>query len=203
LRIYIDMRFLSAIGFVLLLGSTSLQAQTLPARTQLSVRLDANISSRTARVGDIVPASLVSDLFVNGAEVAPRGTPVRVRVTYARRSGRFHHSGYLTIRLESIDIDGRRFRLESTAIRDKGNGHTRSNVEKIGGGAGLGAIIGAIAGGGKGSLIGGLIGAGAGTGLAAATGRQPAEFHAEEVFDFTLTAPAKRIRHHRRWHHRP
>ena len=172
--------FRNTLIFSLFLGCASLCAQTLPAHTQLNVRLDATVNSRTAGAGDIVPASLASPLYVNGVVIAPRGTALRARVTYARRSGRFHNSGYLTIRLDSIDIDGHRFRLESTAIRDKGNGHTRSNVEKIGGGTGLGAIIGAVAGGGKGALIGGLLGAGAGTGLAAATGRQPAEFHAEE-----------------------
>jgi hypothetical protein len=112
-------------------------------------------------------------------------------VTYVRRSGRFHNPGYLTIRLASIDIDGRHYRLDSTAIRDKGDGHTDSNLEKIGGGAGIGTIIGAIAGGGKGALIGGLLGAGAGTGVAAATGKKPAEFTAESVYDFSLTASAE------------
>jgi len=99
---------------------------------------------------------------------------------------------YLTIRLSSIDIEGRRYHLGNTAIRDGGNGHTDSNLEKIGGGAGIGTIIGAIAGSGKGALVGGLLGAGAGTGVAAATGRQPAQFSVESIYDFHLTAPARR-----------
>lgn len=138
-------------------------------------------------------ASLDRPLIVDGEEVAAAGTPLRAKVTYVRHSGRFHHPGYLTLRLASIDIRGRRYRLESTAIRDKGGSHTRSNVEKIGGGAGLGAIIGAIAGGGKGALLGGLLGAGAGTGVAAATGRRPAEFRRESVYDFDLTLEARRL----------
>lgn len=93
------------------------------------------------------------------------------------------------MRLDSIDIDGQRYRLHSTAIRDEGNGHTRSNVEKIGGGMGIGALIGGLAGGGKGALIGGLLGAGTGTGVAAATGRQTAELPAESVYEFRLTSP--------------
>ena len=165
--------------------------QTIPEGTRLAVRLDANVSSRSAQVGDIVPASLARNLEVDGRVLARAGTPLRGQVTYVRRSGRFHNPGYLTIRLESIDIDGRRYRLQSTAIRDQGDGHTDSNLVKIGGGAGVGTLIGAIAGGGKGALIGGLLGAGAGTGVAAATGRKPAEFTAESVYDFRLNSPAE------------
>lgn len=165
-------------------------AQEIPEGTRLAVRLDANVSSRSAHVGDVVPASLAHDLVVNDHVLARAGTPLRGRVTYVRRSGRFHNPGYLTVRLASIDIDGRHYRLDSSAIRDKGDGHTDSNLEKIGGGAGIGTIIGAIAGGGKGALLGGLLGAGAGTGVAAATGKKPAEFTAESVYDFRLTSSA-------------
>jgi hypothetical protein len=166
-------------------------AQEIPQGTPMVVRLDASVSSGNAQVGDVVPASLVHNLVVNDRVLARAGTPVRARVTYVRRSGRFHDPGYLTIRLASMDIDGRRYDLDSTAIRDKGDGHTDSNLEKIGGGAGIGTIIGAIAGGGKGALLGGLLGAGAGTGVAAATGKKPAEFTAESVYDFHLTSAAE------------
>ncbi len=180
-----------------LIAATSMSAQRLTAGTHLSVRLDRTVSSRTAHVGDRIAASLEQPIIVDGREIARRGTPVRAKVTFVRRSGRFHHAGELTVRLSSIDIHGRRYSLQSTAIRDKGHGHGRSNTEKIGGGAGIGAVIGAIAGGGKGALLGGLLGAGTGTGVAAATGRQPAEFRAESVYDFDLTEPARRLHHHR------
>ena len=165
-------------------------AQEIPDGTRLTVRLDANVSSSTARVGDVVPASLARNLVVNGQVLARSGTPLRGRVTYVRQSGRLHDPGYLTIRLASIDIDGHTYELQSSAIRDEGNGHKDSNLLKIGGGAGLGTVIGAIAGGGKGALLGGLLGAGAGTGVAAATGKRPAEFTAESVYNFTLTSSA-------------
>ena len=191
--------FQALLVLLVLAGSNVLLAQRLPAGTHITVRLDRTVSSRTAQVGDRIAASLEQPIIVAGEEVAGRGTPVRAKVTFVRRSGRFHHAGRLTVRLASIDVRGRRYSLESTAIRDKGNGHGRSNAEKIGGGAGIGAVIGAIAGGGKGALLGGLLGAGAGTGVAAATGRQPAEFRSEAVYDFTLTASARRFHSH--YHH--
>ncbi len=168
------------------------RAATLPAGTELSVQLDSTVSSKTAQVGDLVSASLARDLVVDGRTVARRGAPLRARVTYARSSGRFKSPGYVTVRLASIEIDGTRYELHSSAIRDEGKGHTRSNITKIGGGAGVGALIGALAGGGKGALIGSLAGAGGGTALAAATGKESAELPAETVYDFTLTQAAHR-----------
>ncbi len=163
---------------------------SIPAGTTLNVRLDRTVSSRTARVGDRVACSLADDLVVNDRVIARRGHRLRAVVTYARRSGRLHDPGYVTVRLESIRLGRHYYRLHSTAIRDEGHGHTKSNVEKIGGGAGVGTLIGAIAGGGKGALIGGLLGAGGGTALAAGTGRKPGVLPAESVYQFQLTSTA-------------
>ena len=60
----------------------------------------------------------------------------------------------------------------------------------IGGGAGAGALIGALAGGGKGALIGSAIGAGAGTTAAYATGKKDVGFSPERRLTFRLTQPA-------------
>ncbi len=106
------------------LAGTALLAATIPAGTRLDVRLDRGVTSRDARVGDMVACSLASDLVVDGRVLARQGHPLRARVTYVRRSGRFHHAGYLTVRLDSIDIDGQRYSLESSPIRDEGKGHT-------------------------------------------------------------------------------
>lgn len=106
-------------SFALLCCCFPVLAQRIPEGTSLAVRLDATVSSRSAHVGDIVPASLARDLVVHDRLLARAGIPLRGRVTYARRSGRFHKPGYLTIRLSSIDIEGRRYYLDSTAIRDK------------------------------------------------------------------------------------
>lgn len=175
--------------FLLMCGSAL--AQRVPANTTLTVRLDATVSSETAHVGDVVPVPLAADLVVAGRVLARRGSPLRARVTYARQGGRFRTPGYVMVRLDSITVDGRRYDLSSTAIRDEGKGHTESNVTKIGGGAGIGRGDCAIADRGTGALLGGLAGAGAGTGLAAVTGRQHAELPAESVYTFQLVSASK------------
>jgi hypothetical protein len=66
----------------------------------------------------------------------------------------------------------------------KGGSHTKSNAEKIGGGAALGAVLGGIFGGGKGAAIGAGAGGAAGTGAAAATGKKDAKIESEAVLTF-------------------
>ena len=75
--------------------------------------------------------------------------------------------------------------VSTSAYHAKGKSHTKGNVMKIGGGAGAGALIGALAGGGKGAAIGAVAGGAAGTGVAAATGKEEAVVHAESAMTFT------------------
>jgi len=178
-------------AFLLTLGMLA-SAQTVPAGTHITVRTDSQINSGTAKVGQPFRANLMKDVVVNGKTIAKAGAPARGKVTYAESSGRLHAPGQVSIRLTSIQLaNGKTLPLSTSAFREKGKSHTKSNVTKIGGGAAAGAVIGGIAGGGKGALIGTAVGAGAGTGVAAATGKQEAVIHAETAITFTTTADAK------------
>jgi hypothetical protein len=64
--------------------------------------------------------------------------------------------------------------------------HKKRNAVAVGGGAGLGAAIGAIAGGGTGAAIGAAAGAGAGTAGAYATGKREVTLPAETALLFTV-----------------
>jgi len=176
------------IASLLVLLSALAAAQTIPAETKLTVRTASEISSGTAKVGDRFDATLTRDLVVNGKTLAKAGAPVRGKVTYVKSSGRLHEPGELTLRLTSVQVNGKMTPISSTGYHAKGNSHTKSNATKIGGGAAVGALIGGLAGGGKGALIGTGVGAGAGTGVAAATGKEEAVIPAETAVTFTTTA---------------
>jgi len=178
------------IASVLLLMAAVAAAQSIPASTKVTVRMGSGINSGTARSGEKFDAILARDLVVNGKTLAKAGAPAHGKVTYAKSSGRLHDPGELSLRLTSVEVNGRNVPVSTTAFHAKGKSHTKSNLTKIGGGAAAGALIGGLAGGGKGALIGTAVGAGAGTGVAAATGKQEAVVHSETTLTFTMTAAA-------------
>jgi len=177
-------------SLLLLLVTAAAAAETIPAGASVSVRLESTINSRTAKTGQTFRATLARNLVVNGKNIADAGSIVKGKVTHAKSSGRLHDPGELTLRLTSVEIHGQTVAIATTAYRAKGKSHTKGNVEKIGGGAAAGALIGALAGGGKGALIGTGVGAAAGTGVAAATGKEEASIPAEAALTFTTTTAA-------------
>ena len=110
-------------------------------------------------------------------------------VTEAEKSGRFRGKARLDLALREVSVNGTEYRVRTTPAVRVGKGHFWRNLEWIGGGAGGGAIIGAIAAGGKGALIGGPIGAAAGTTVVYFVGRRNVHLPAETPVTFRLTEP--------------
>jgi hypothetical protein len=162
---------------------------TVPAGTPVSVRMQSSVSSASSREGDAFSAVLDDPLVVEGKTVAPRGAAVKGKVLAARSSGRLHNSGYLRLALVSVEVNGKPVPVHTSSVFASGGEHKKRNLAMIGGGAGGGALIGAIAGGGKGALIGSAIGAGAGTAGAYATGKKEVSFASERRLTFRLTQP--------------
>lgn len=161
----------------------------VPAGTIISVRMIDNIDSARNRAGEEFAASVDSALAVDGRIIAPRGTDATVRLIEARTSGRFRGRSELRIELVALHIEGREYQVESTDYLHQGGSRGKNTATKVGAGAAIGSIIGAIAGGGKGAAIGGVIGAGGGTAAQAATKGKQVELASETRIDFVLRVP--------------
>jgi hypothetical protein len=142
---------------------------TVPEGATLPLVLETAISSATSRSGDLIVARLAEDVRVGERVVVPAGTEVRGLVTAAVPSGRVKGLARLAFDFDTLVLKGKEHSIGTKPVDiTAANSHKRDAVI-IGGGAGAGAIIGAIAKGGKGAAVGGLIGGATGTGVVLTT----------------------------------
>jgi hypothetical protein len=162
----------------------------IPSGTQLSVRTNDAIDSKTAKVGQTYSAEIASNVVDDSGNVAIRKGSPAVLVIKSAGAGKIH-ANELGLDLQSVTIDGRNYDVETGAIYQKGKagvGGNKRTAEYVGGGTALGAIVGAIAGHGKGAAIGAASGAAAGAGAQILT-RGSVKVPAETILTFRLEAP--------------
>lgn len=158
----------------------------LPAGTHLRVRLDQDLGSKISQSGDNFGATVADDVLVNGQTVIPRGARAEGTVIDAKPLGRFKGGAYLAIRLERVHTNWGSYPVATSSIDRAEKGKGKRTAAFIGGGAGFGALVGALAGGGKGAAIGALAGGGAGTAGTAFTGNKQIFLPAETLLSFRL-----------------
>jgi hypothetical protein len=173
---------------------------TVPADTVIRVRMNSQLKSDTARVGDRFSANVTELVYGgNGVEVIPTGSKVWGSVTSVRRAGR-RTPGNISVSFNQVElpsgvrhaINGSLSSLQADDVNAdnestvSGKGNRKRDAVFIGGGAATGAIIGAIAGGGKGAAIGAILGGGAGTGARVYEREQEAEVKSGTQFGVIL-----------------
>jgi hypothetical protein len=138
----------------------------VPTDTVVQLQLNQGLSSRTAQKGDMFTARVTSPVVVENTVVIPEGSTVHGRVTEVLRAER-RQNGSVAVAFyelelptkEKVEIHGSVASLEDEkgekqAVGQEGEvegkSTTKRNVAFIGGGAGAGALVGAVAGGGKG-----------------------------------------------------
>ncbi len=178
----------------------------------IRVRMNQNISSETARVGDQFTTTVVLPVYASGIEVIPAGSEITGRISTVDRASRKSKAGTLGVHFVSLRLPTGIARAINGDLTDvtaenvnadnegevSGRSATKRNVVFIGGGAATGALIGAIAGGGKGAGIG--AGVGAGLGVAGALFSKGHEAVVKSGTEFgvilnqTLSLPAANVR---------
>ena len=167
----------------------------LPVGSEVSVRTNETIDSGKADEGQTFEAQVTRDAKdANGDVVIPRGSMARVVIKSASKGGRFRGASDLVLDLQTVTINGRRHRIDTADIGQKGKsgiGANKRTAEYTGGGAALGAVIGAIAGGGRGAAIGAGAGGGAGALTQVLTKGGAIKVPAESVLTFRLDRPLR------------
>jgi hypothetical protein len=178
---------------------------TLAANQTIRVRMDSELNSRTARIGDRFSTSVTEPVYgADGVEVIPVGSKVWGRVNSVHQAGR-HTAGNIGVSFYQVElpsrarypINGSLTTLQTDQVNAdnestvKGRSNRKRDVVFIGGGAATGALIGAIAGGGKGAGIGALIGGGLGTVGRVMEKEQEAEVKSGTEFGVILNQSAR------------
>jgi hypothetical protein len=163
---------------------------TIRPGATIAIYTAKELSTKTARDGDVFTASLANPIVDGDWVIAKRGALVQGVVVNSDPGGRVQGRASMTVKLRSLQLaDGRTVDLSTSSYTKEAKSSKKKDAAKIGIGAGIGAAIGAIAGGGKGAAIGAGAGGGAGTGLVLATRGDPAVIPSESQLNFRLEAP--------------
>jgi hypothetical protein len=159
---------------------------TLPAGTNLVIRMIEGVDSENARVGQTFAASLDQPVMLNGDTVIPRGADVTVKLVDAKESGKLTGRAELALALQSIRVNQQMVDINTQTVTQESSSRGERTAKVAGGTAAVGAIIGAIAGGGKGAAIGAGAGAAAGAGSQVIMNGQRVRIPSETRLTFVL-----------------
>lgn len=156
---------------------TTVKLYTVDSGTTFRVRMNNNLSSKTAKTGDTFTTIVTEPVYSNtGVIVIPSGSVVTGRVDEVTPAKKGGNPGAIAVSFTSVKLPNGTTRSINGSLTDLNTKDAKSDNEStvsgdkmknrkiifIGGGGAGGAVLGAAIGGGKGALIGGLIGAGAG-----------------------------------------
>lgn len=152
------------------------QTRVIPQGTDIKVRTDTAIPAKPAS-GQVYTGDVSEDVMnKSGAVAIPRGS----RATLVATPGSDGKDMILDLR--SVTVNGRRYVLSTSgsnqASSSSGLGANKRTAKYVGGGAAVGAVLGALMGGGKGAAIGAMVGGAGGAGAQVLTGKKkglPAE----------------------------
>jgi hypothetical protein len=165
---------------------------TVPAGTEIAVRTNEAIDSQNASADQHYSATVLQDVRGSAGEtLIPKDSNADLVVRQINSGGTIQ-SGNLVLDLDSITVNGQRYRVSSEDLKQSGSsgiGKNKRTAEMVGGGAALGTLLGAIAGGGKGAAIGAAAGAGAGATAQVLTKGKTVKVPAETILRFQLERP--------------
>jgi hypothetical protein len=162
---------------------------TIPAGTLLNVRTSEPLDSRRAQIGTMFQATVASDVYQGNVLAIPRGAVLTGQVVGVKKPGDLAGKPGLQLQIFSLNLGGQTYSLATDAWTGEGPGKGGYSTANTAGGAGIGAMIGAIAGGGPGAAIGAVAGGVTGLAASAATHGPQVMIPPEALLSFHLLTP--------------
>ncbi len=162
---------------------------TIPPGTLLQLRTSEPVDSKHATAGTPVQFVVIHDVPVGGMLAIPRGATIHGVVAEAKQAGPVAGKAELVLTLNSLDLGGKTYPLQSNEFKVQGPNKAGQTVGSALGMGMMGTIIGCIAGRGVGCAIGAGAGVAAGTAASAASSGPRVWIPAEAQVEFHLGAP--------------
>lgn len=155
-------------------AGTAAKVGTIPAGATLNLASGSKICTNTSKVGERFNATVTNAVVGSNGAVIPAGATATVEVTELKRSENVNDNVVMGFRVVSVNFGGHTYPVSATTtdaqVSKVRNQPKSKDVQKVVGGAAIGAIAGQILGKStKATVIGGAVGAAAGAGAAAAT----------------------------------
>ncbi len=155
-------------------AGTAARVGTIPAGATLNLASGSKVCTNTSKVGERFSATVTDAVVGSNGAVIPAGATANVEVTELKRSENANDNVVMGFRVVSVSFGGHTYPVSATTsyaqVTKVKNQPKGKDVQKVIGGAAIGAIAGQILGKStKATVIGGAVGAAAGAGAAAAT----------------------------------
>jgi hypothetical protein len=155
-------------------AGTAARVGTIPAGATLNLASGSKVCTNTNKVGERFSATVTDAVVGSNGAVIPAGATANVEVTELKRSENANDNVVMGFRVVSVSFGGHTYPVSATTsyaqVSKVKNQPKGKDVQKVIGGAAIGAIAGQILGRStKATVIGGAVGAAAGAGAAAAT----------------------------------
>jgi hypothetical protein len=166
-------------------------ALVIPAGTEIVVRMVDAVNSETDRPGYTFRASVDEPLVIKGQTVCPKDADVIVKLVEEHESGKLTGKTSLTLAMQQLQVNGNMVDVKTEKVTKTSGSRGKKTAAVAGGGAALGAVVGALAGGGTGAAVGAASGGALGAGVEVMTSGQKVKIPSETRLTFTLESAVK------------
>ncbi len=155
-------------------SSSAARTGTIAAGSTLNLASSSKVCTNTNHVGDHFTATVTNAVTGSNGAVIPAGATANVEITELKRSENANDNVVMGFRVTSVSFGGHTYPVSATTssadVSKVRNQPKSKDIQKVVGGAAIGAIAGQILGKStKATVIGAAAGGAAGAGAAAAT----------------------------------